>query len=244
MFCPAYKICSIYTFSPVLTLYAQEIDLLKKEIKNCEFLSFCRYKTHDEQRAERRSFFTEKEIPIGGTNGGTNGHGPVAPPRAKHKRQTVQEFRAANTGSQTNYTSRKRKDSSKGRGTDLFQSEHRTEDGADLLPVRKTVAFDCPLDVIPEGLPAPKSPEDVLVVIEGPEGKKCTTKVTSLTREEFTCQFTTTQVGEHSLEIVVGEKRLDNVTSKFYTYDTSKISVGDIPPGFVGMPVEFNSELD
>ena len=32
-----------------------------------------RYKTHDEQRAERRSFFTEREIPISGA--------PQAPPR-------------------------------------------------------------------------------------------------------------------------------------------------------------------
>ena len=41
---------------------------------------------------------------------------------------------------------------------------------------------------------------------------------------------------------MVGEKRLDNVTSKFYTYDASKINVGSIPPGFVGMPVEFESK--
>ena len=43
---------------------------------------------------------------------------------------------------------------------------------------------------------------------------------------------------------MVGEKRLDNVTSKFYTYDASKISVGSIPPGFVGMPVEFESKFN
>ena len=49
-------------------------------------------------------------------------------------------------------------------------------------------------------------------------------------------------MGEHSIEIVVGEKRLDNVTSKFYTYDASKINVGSIPPGFVGMPVEFEGK--
>ena len=61
--------------------------------------------------------------------------------------------------------------------------------------------------------------------------------------QEFTCEFTTSTVGEHSIEIVVGEKRLDNVTSKFYTYDASKISVGSIPPGFVGMPVEFESKF-
>ena len=78
----------------------------------------------------------------------------------------------------------------------------------------------------------------------GPEGKKCPTAVKlNETGREFTCEFSTSTVGEHSIEIVVGEKRLDNVTSKFYTYDISKVNVGAIPPGFVGMPVEFDSKL-
>ena len=77
----------------------------------------------------------------------------------------------------------------------------------------------------------------------GPEGKKCPVDVSLNEREqEFTCEFSTSTVGEHSIEIVVGEKRLDNVTSKFYTYDASKINVGAIPPGFVGMPVEFEGK--
>ena len=80
--------------------------------------------------------------------------------------------------------------------------------------------------------------------LSGPEGRKCTTNVTLDERsQEFTCEFTTSSIGEHTIEIVVGEKRLDNVTSKFYTYDSSKINVGQIPPGFVGMPVEFDSKL-
>ena len=48
---------------------------------------FCRYKTHEESRAERRNYFTEKEIPI---------QAPVAPPRVKREtksRQSVKEFR-------------------------------------------------------------------------------------------------------------------------------------------------------
>ena len=78
--------------------------------------------------------------------------------------------------------------------------------------------------------------------ISGPEGKKCPSDIVLNERgQEFTCEFSTSSVGEHSIEIVVGEKRLDNVTSKFYTYDASKINVGAIPPGFVGMPVEFES---
>ena len=83
------------------------------------------------------------------------------------------------------------------------------------------------------------------IPILGPEGKKCPTEVMLNAREqEFTCEFSTSTVGEHSIEIVVGEKRLDNVTSKFYTYDSSKINVGAIPPGFVGMPVEFESKYN
>ena len=35
--------------------------------------------------------------------------------------------------------------------------------------------------------------------------------------------------------------RID-ATPGFYTYDASKIRVGEIPPGLVGMPVEFQGE--
>ena len=75
--------------------------------------------------AERRNFFTEKEIPI---------HVPQAPPRTKrtnsHKRQSFKDFREEH---------RNRKQT-------LFQSEHQTDEGADLLPVGKRIAFDCPAD--------------------------------------------------------------------------------------------------
>ena len=37
-----------------------------------------RYKTHDEQRAERRNYYSEREIPVSA---------PQAPPRSKKKRQ-------------------------------------------------------------------------------------------------------------------------------------------------------------
>ena len=121
----------------------------------------------------------------------------------------------------------------------MFQSEHRTEDGRDLLPVRKTIAFDCPVGAEAKV----KSADDILVVIEGPEGKKCPVSIDlNGAKDEFTCQFSTSSVGQHTIEIVIGEKRMDNVTSKFYTYDASKIKVEQIPPGFVGMPVEFGSE--
>ena len=160
-----------------------------------------------------------------------NGY-PVAPPRAKHRRQTVQEFRQANK---------------KHKEKELFQSEHRTEDGRDLLPVKKTIAFDCPFNVMGEmdelGAKPVNSADDILVLIEGPEGKKCPVQLDlNRSKDEFTAQFSTSTVGEHTIEIIIGEKRMDNVTSKFYTYDASKINVGAIPPGFVGMPVEFESK--
>ena len=58
----------------------------------------------------------------------------------------------------------------------------------------------------------------------------------------FTCEFTTVQVGEHNIEIVLGNESL-NVTPTFYTYDTSKIRVGQIPPGYTGNPVDFDGEF-
>ena len=85
-----------------------------------------RYKTHDETRAERRSYFTEREIPIGGV--------PTAPPRAnksskmlQSRKQSVKDFR----------------ESSAKRKTSLFQADHQTEEGFDLLPVNRKIAFDC-----------------------------------------------------------------------------------------------------
>ena len=54
----------------------------------------------------------------------------------------------------------------------------------------------------------------------------------------FTCEFTTSVVGRHTIEIVIGGDRL-NVTPDFYTYDASKIRVGEMPPGYTGMPVDF-----
>ena len=201
------------------------------------------------------------------------GDHPVAPPRTKNRRQTLQEFRKLNT------SDKKKSFSKNGQGNvnELFQSEHRTDDGKDLLPVRKTIAFDCHYGFLfeenREAISKVNSAQDILVLIKGnyftiylrtfikngffvsiysysimipfcvgPEGKKCPSDVKLNERgQEFTCEFTTSTVGEHSIEIVVGEKRLDNVTSKFYTYDASKINVGPIPPGFVGMPVEFES---
>ena len=126
-----------------------------------------RYKTHDEQRAERRSYFTEREVPVKGV--GVSDH-PVAPPRAKHRRQTIQEFRKLNTDKKKSFA----------RGgkevNELFQSEHRTDDGKDLLPVRKTIAFDCPFGFLFEGnrneTPFKVSnSEQILVLIKGKQYK-------------------------------------------------------------------------
>ena len=42
-----------------------------------------KYKTHEEQRAERRNYYSEREIPVSA---------PQAPPRSKKKRQSFREF--------------------------------------------------------------------------------------------------------------------------------------------------------
>ena len=51
-----------------------------------------------------------------------------------------------------------------------------------------------------------------------------------------------TELTIYRIEIVVGEEQL-NVTPNFYTYDATKIKVGQMPQGYVGLPVDFDSEL-
>ena len=123
-----------------------------------------RYKTHDEQRAERRSYFTEREVPVKGAD--VTDH-PVAPPRTKHRRQTLQEFRKLNTND------KKKSFAKNGQSNvnELFQSEHRTDDGKDLLPVRKTIAFDCHYGFLfeenHEAVSKVNGAQDILVLIKG-----------------------------------------------------------------------------
>ena len=53
----------------------------------------------------------------------------------------------------------------------MFQSEHRTDDGKDLLPVRKTIAFDCHYGFLfeenHEAVSKVNSAQDILVLIKG-----------------------------------------------------------------------------
>lgn len=77
-----------------------------------------RYKKLEEQKTENRRSYTEKEVHI---------EKPTAPPRSKRdKRQSFKGFKEDRQS--------------------LFSSEHTTEDGMDLLPVARTIAFDCPIE--------------------------------------------------------------------------------------------------
>ena len=83
------------------------------------------------------------------------------------------------------------------------------------------------------------------MTIVGPTGGRCPTQISlndGETSGTFTCEFTTREVGEHTIEIVIRDEQL-NVTPSFYTYDASKIKVGQIPMGYIGLPVEFDSKL-
>lgn len=84
----------------------------------------------------------------------------------------------------------------------------------------------------------------VLISAVGPDGKRCHMELAvTAAGKEFTCQFYTSVVGEHNIEIVVGEKKLTNFTSTFHAYDSSKIKV--VNPSltsFVGTPVEIEGE--
>ena len=55
--------------------------------------------------------------------------------------------------------------------------------------------------------------------------------------DTFTAEFVTSVVGEHNIEIVINEERL-NATPNFHTFDADKIRVGEFPQGMTGMPVE------
>ncbi len=184
---------------------------------------FFRYKSKSESKAERR-YYSEQDVPISA---------PTAPPRSKKKRQSVREFRQEQQ--------------------QLFQTDNQTEGGHSLLPINKTIAFDCSAS-------GAKSPDQIFVSIKGMINNEATlvqvvmTKYLSLTdmngkkisneiklnheADYFTCEFLTSLVGEHSIEIVINEDKVD-ATPTFFTYDSTKIKVGDIPPGYAGMPVEF-----
>ena len=167
-----------------------------------------RYKKLEEQREEKRaSSYAEKEIFI---------EKPVAPPRNKReKRQSFKGFKEERQA--------------------LFQSDHTTEDGMDLLPVNRTIQFDCPVE-------PGTSRADINVTIVGPDDRKCHQSITLNEDNTFTCEFVTSLVGEHKIEIIICDQQL-NVTPNFYTYDATKIKVGQMPQGYVGLPVEFDSKF-
>ena len=166
-----------------------------------------RYKKLEEQREEKRASYAEKEIFI---------EKPVAPPRNKReKRQSFKGFKEERQA--------------------LFQSDHTTEDGMDLLPVNRTIQFDCPVE---PGV----SKSDISVTIVGPDDRKCHHSISLNEDNTFTCEFVTSLVGEHKIEIIICDQQL-NVTPNFYTYDATKIKVGQMPQGYVGLPVEFDSKF-
>ena len=107
-----------------------------------------RYKKLEEQKEENRKSYTEKEIFI---------EKPVAPPRNKRdKRQVCEAILISNRHFYFLFQSFK---GFKEDRTALFSSDHTTEDGMDLLPVGRTIAFDCPVDGV--------SKSDIHVKING-----------------------------------------------------------------------------
>merc|ERR1719225_955746 len=137
---------------------------------------------------------------------------PVAPPRSKRdKRQSFKGFKEDRQS--------------------LFSSDHTTEDGMDLLPVGRTIAFDCPVEGVHKS--------DIHVQIVGPDDRKCPQTIRLNDDGTFTCEFSTSLVGEHKIEIIISDEQL-NVTPNFYTYDATKIKVEQLPQGYIGLPVEFD----
>ncbi len=88
----------------------------------------------------------------------------------------------------------------------FFSFFSQTDEGLDLLPVNRRIAFDCPDEGAGEN--------EIFVGITDPGGRSVHNSVRSNRGSHtFTCEFTTTQVGEHHIEIVLGQERL-NVTPR------------------------------
>ena len=105
----------------------------------------------------------------------------------------------------------------------------------DLLPVNRTIQFDCPCEGV-------ASKSDIHVSITGPDNRRCNQTIKLNEDSSFTCEFSTSLVGEHKIEIIINDEHL-NVTPNFYTYDATKIKVGQMPQGYVGLPVDFDSKF-
>lgn len=79
----------------------------------------------------------------------------------------------------------------------------------------------------------------------GPDGRRCPSEIRMNSNGTFTCEFTTSLVGEHSIDVFIRGENV-NVTPGFFTYDASRMRVGPLKPnpGLIGAPVEFEGERE
>lgn len=61
--------------------------------------------------------------------------------------------------------------------------------------------------------------------------------------DSYKAQYTPLVVGEHDIDIQFFDKSIRGSPFKCYAYDAGAIKVGNIPDGFVGKPVEFESKF-
>ncbi|KAK6633220.1 hypothetical protein RUM44_003821 [Polyplax serrata] len=109
-------------------------------------------------------------------------------------------------------------------------------DSLKLVPINRQSVID--LDFGPD-----VSPNDISVIIVSPSRKEIPVRVMrSIIKKNLTAAFSTTEVGEHYIDIRYKNQRINGSPFRTHAYNPRAIKVGNIPNGRVGEPVEF--EID
>lgn len=75
-----------------------------------------------------------------------------------------------------------------------------------------------------------------------PSGREIPFRLEHISHGKYQVEYITAEVGEHIIDVSVGNKPLVGSPFHCFAYDPSQIKVGKIPNGTVGKPVEFESE--
>ncbi|XP_071442492.1 filamin-C isoform X2 [Hetaerina americana] len=112
-----------------------------------------------------------------------------------------------------------------------------TGDGLRLAPLHHPSSLTISL---PSGVDA----SQVSVTVTGPSRRSIPVRMghSSIGSREITAHYTATEIGEHLVDVRIGDTKLPGSPFRSYAYNSSAIQVGRIPNGIVGQPVEF--EID
>ncbi|XP_046393064.1 filamin-A isoform X2 [Ischnura elegans] len=112
-----------------------------------------------------------------------------------------------------------------------------TGDGMRLAPLHRNSSLTITL---PSGVDS----SQVSVTVTGPSRRTVPVRIihSSISNREITAQYTATEIGEHLVDVRIGDTKVPGSPFRSYAYNSSAIQVGRIPNGIVGQPVEF--EID